>query len=479
MSRTKSTRRAFLKNALGTGAGILAAPYISTSSFAKVSSANEAVAVLAVGVRARGAAVAIGTTYFGRVVACCDVDTACSDSFLAQLSKYQKSKPDVYKDYRKALERNDVDVVTIGTPDHWHTKMVIDAVKAGKDVYVEKPMTLTIDEGKLICRQVMETGRVVQVGTQQRSEYKGMFLKAVALARNGRLGKKLTATVTVPAAYGREVEPFSTSEPPKTLDWDMWLGQASKVPYCRQRCHGSWRNWLEYGCGPLTDWGVHHVDIAQWALGAENTGPLEIEASGTFPLGRQTTLDFLLGKKAPQEMPNCYNVVRDYKARLSFANGNTIIIQGVTGKQGVLIEGENGSIFVNRDELTGSPVEQIEAYKKESSWLLEEVVKLYKGKQPDWDKPVIRIADIMPTTHMENFIQCIRDRSQGSRGAGAQPISDVFTHHRANSSCLLANIAILLDRKLKWDPQVQDFIGDEEASALLSRKQRAPYTLST
>jgi len=478
MSRTKLSRRAFLKNALGTGAGILAGPYISTSSFAKVS-ANEGVGVLAIGVRARGAAVAIGTTYFGRIVACCDVDTTCADSFLDRLSKYQKSKPNVYKDYRKALERNDVDVVTIGTPDHWHTKMVIDAIKAGKDVYVEKPMTLTIDEGKLICKQVMETGRVVQVGTQQRSEYKGMFLKTVALARNGRLGKKLTATVTVPAAYGREVEPFPTTEPPNTLDWDVWLGQAPKVPYCRQRCHGSWRNWLEYGCGPLTDWGVHHVDIAQWAIGAENTGPLEIEANGTFPLGRQTTLDFLLGKKAPQDMPNCYNVVRDYKARLSFANGNTIIIQGVKGKQGVLIDGENGSIFVNRDELTGSPVEQIAADKKESDWLLEEVVKLYKGKQPDWDKPIIRIADIMPTTHMENFIQCIRDRAQGSRGAGAQPISDVFTHHRANSSCLLANIAILLERKLKWDPVAEDFIGDEQASALLSRKQRAPYIIST
>mgnify|MGYP000261205444 CR=1 FL=1 len=146
-------------------------------------------------------------------------------------------------------------------------QMAADACRAGKDVYVEKPMSLTIDEGKIVGKVVKETGRVVQVGTQQRSEYDGTFLKMVALARGGRLGPKLTATVELPSQYGRDFGPFPVAEPPGTLNWDMWLGQVQKVPYCARRCHGSWRNWVETGYGPLADWGVHHVDIAHWGLG--------------------------------------------------------------------------------------------------------------------------------------------------------------------------------------------------------------------
>jgi predicted dehydrogenase len=430
----------------------MVAPYLWTSTQAKAQSANDGFAVLAIGVRGRGGGDGLSAGRYGRIVACGDVDTASSDKFLGQLEKQQQTKPQLYKDYRKALEQKDVDLVTIGTPDHWHTAILIAAMKAGKDVYCEKPMTLTIDEGKQICKVAKETGRVVQVGTQQRSEYRQMFLKAVAIARSGRLGKTLTATCSIGGAPSGG--PFPTGDPPATLDWDFWLGQTPVVPYCPQRCHGTFRWWFEYSGGKMTDWGAHHVDIAQWALGEEHTGPIEIEGEADLPQGREPTLAMLTGKSAPGELPNGYNTATQFNIRHKFADGNTIIVRHGPDN-GVLIEGEKGRIFVSRGKLTGLPIEEIAASEKDTAWLDQEVVNLYNG--------------VKPTSHMENFINCVKDRST--------PISDVFTHHRSVSSCHLSNLAILLGRKLAWDPAAEDFVGDAEASSMVSRKQRKPYTV--
>ena len=179
-----TTRRTFLKRSIATGAALA-----SGSTFGLAAGANDKPGVLSIGVRGRGGAVAAGAARFGRIVSVCDVDAECSAGFLARLKKgIQDQVPDTCTDYRKALERKDVDIVTIGTPDHWHAKMIIDALEAGKDVYVEKPMTLTIEEGRIVCEAVKKSGRVVQVGTQQRSEYDGIFLKAVAIAHAGWLG---------------------------------------------------------------------------------------------------------------------------------------------------------------------------------------------------------------------------------------------------------------------------------------------------
>jgi len=454
VSHMQSTRRQFLKASAGISAAGIIAPYIPTSSRAKARSANDGLGVLAIGVRGRGGGIGRAAGKYGRVVACCDVDTASIDKFLEELVKQQQSKPDIYKDYRKALERKDVDIVTIGTPDHWHTAILIAAMKAGKDVYCEKPMTLTIDEGKKICKAAEQTGRVVQVGTQQRTEYKQMFLKAVAIARSGRLGQKLTATCAI--GGGPTGGPFPVTEPPQTLDWDFWLGQAPKVPYSEQRCHGKFRYWLEYSGGKMTDWGAHHVDIAQWAIGAENTGPIEIEGQGQFPQGRQMTLAMITRKEAPTDIPNGYNTATKFSVTLDFANGNTIVVRDGPGN-GILLQGEKGRIYVSRRELTGLPIEEIEASEKQTSWLHNQVIELYNGRQP--------------STHMENFIQSVRRRSES--------ISDVFTHHRAVSSCHMCNIALLLNRKLRWDPEAEDFISDPKASAMLSRPQRKPYTIDT
>ncbi len=355
-------------------------------------------------------------------------------------------------------------MVTIGTPDHWHTKIVIDAVKAGKDVYCEKPLTLTIDEGKKICAAVKQTKRVVQVGTQQRSS--GQFLMAVAIARSGRLGKVLKATCSI--GGGPAGGPFPTADPPAHLDCDMWLGQCPVVPYTPQRFRGSFRWWLEYSGGEMTDWGAHHLDIAQWALGYEDSGPVEIEGRGQFPLIPEDfdPVGFFAGKV---KLPNGYNTATQFEVTLTFANKSSMVVN--SSGNGILIEGEKGRIHVNRGRITGKPIEELT--KADRDWLVEEAARLYKGKPIDpfriTTNPTNSGNDTSTPDHMRNFFACVRDRSQ--------PASDVFTHHRTVSSCHLCNIAMLLKRKLVWNPEKEDFIGDAEASALVSRPQRAPYTI--
>ncbi|MFH1922100.1 MAG: hypothetical protein ABIP48_19715, partial [Planctomycetota bacterium] len=245
--------------------------------------------------------------------------------------------------------------------------------------------------------------------------------------------------------------PFPTADPPANLNWDLWLGQAPKVDYCEKRVHYQFRWWFEYSGGQVTDWGVHHTDIALWALGGDETGPAEIEGKGDFPLGTEGVLEMLAGKK-PAVEPNSYNVARGFDCDITLPNGNTIKL--ISGPNELVIEGELGKIRVNRGNLTGKPVEELSDADKQ--WLDEEVVKLYKGKQPG--------------SHMANFFECVKDRSL--------PISDVFTHTNSVNTCHMANIAMLLGRKIRWDQEKYDFIDDPEASALVSRRQREPYTIN-
>ena len=438
---SRLNRRVFLASSSAASAAMFV-PYVSTSAAEKVESANDRLGLGAIGVGGRGSGVANGAAAHATLLACADVDRGRAEKFVGD-----KRKADIYGDYRKVLDRKDIQVVTIGTPDHWHTKIAIEAMQSGKDVYCEKPLTLTIDEGKLICQAVKQTKRVFQVGTQQRSDKR--FLTAVALARSGKLGKTLTATCSIGGAPTSKI--CATSEPPKELDWDMWLGQAPKVPYSKERCHGSFRWWLEYSGGKLTDWGAHHVDIAQWGIGADDTGPIEIEGKGDFPNIPENfdPVAFFAGKL---KLPNGYNTATQFRIELKFANGSTIIVQDKPDN-GIWFEGDKGKIFVNRGKITGKPVEELAG--KESEWLDAAIQKLYKGRKP--------------TSHMENFFNAVRDR-------GAT-VSDVFSHHRELSSCHLCNIAMLLKRKLKWDPVKEDFVGDAQASALVKRPQREPYAI--
>ncbi len=342
--------------------------------------------------------------------------------------------------------------MTIGTPDHWHVKIAIDALKAGKDVYCEKPLTLCIDESRLVCKAVKQTGRVFQVGTQQRSEFDRCFLETVAIARSGQLGSKLTARVTIGKALSGG--PFPTAEPPKELDWDFWLGQAPLVAFCPKRCFHTFRYWFDYSGGQVTDWGAHHTDIALWALGGETTGPSEVEGKGEFPLGRALTADYMLGKKPLGDLPNSYNVARSFDCKMTLPNGNKIELTS-GGSEDIFIAGEKGHLAVNRRGLHGKFVEELKKSPTDKQWLDQAVAKLYRG--------------MTIHGHMANFFNCVKSR--------ALPISDVFTHCVSVNTCHTANIAMLLGRKVTWDQEKYAFLGDDEANQLTRREQRAPYTI--
>ena len=448
MSHATSNRRDFLKKSAGVAAAGAAAPYIWTGSYAKAQDANDRPTMASIGVGGMGSGDGRSASRFADMAACADVDRSHAERFAAD-ARFG-GKCEVYTDYRKVLDRKDIDVVTIGTPDHWHSKIVIDALKAGKDVHCQKPLTLTIDEGKLICKVVKESGKIMHVGTQQRSENGSMFLKAVVLAQSGRLGKRLTATCSIGGGPGGG--PFPIIDPPAELDWDFWLGQTPAVPYSRERCHGSFRWWYEYSGGKMTDWGAHHIDIAQWGLGYADSGPIEVEGTADFPDVYPADFDPVKFFSGEQKLQNGYNTANRFTITATYENGNRMIVQDGPDN-GIWFEGEDGKIFVNRGKLTGKPIEDLtDADKK---WLDEEVVKLYLGMQPG--------------DHMRHFFECLQQRKF--------TISDPFTHHRTMTSCHLCNMAILLKRKLRWDPVKEDFVGDEQASALRSRKQRAPYTI--
>ena len=256
MSRSKVTRRGFLKSTAGAAAGGLLPGLLAGRS---VLGANSRPGVGCIGLGGMGNGDMGAAAQFGAILAVCDVDREHAEK------ASDGGKRTIYEDYRKLLDRKDIDVVTISTPDHWHTRIAIAALKAGKDVYCQKPLTLTIDEGKKLCAVVKKTQRVLQVGTQQRSENAEMFLKAVAICHLGRIGKIQRVTAAIGGGPGGG--PFPKQAPPSNLNWDLWLGQAPKVDYIPERCHANFRWWYEYSGGKMTDWGAHHVDIATWGIG--------------------------------------------------------------------------------------------------------------------------------------------------------------------------------------------------------------------
>ncbi len=438
MNRINPTRRTFLK----TAASGFAAPLI-LSHTALGESKNDRPQVAAIGTgwrpdikrNGRGIEIARHATKFADVVAICDVDRVAAE-YARQV--VTDNRADLTSDYRDVISRDDIDAVLIATPGHWHTKIAIEAMLAGKDVYCEKPLTLTIDEGKQIGRVVKQTGRVFQVGTQQRSENNSLFLKAVALVQQGRIGNVRRVTVSVD--QGEKGGPFAVTTPPPHLNWDRWLGPAPLVPYIKERCHWTFRWWHEYSGGKLTDWGAHHVDIAQWAIGMQHSGPTTVAGTGTFA----------------QELRNgfptrsdTYNTAVDFEMKCQFAGDVEMVIN--SGRNGILFEGDQGRFFVNRGKLVGKPVEDL----VDNPLPDDALTKLYNGKQPG--------------DHMGNFIQCLRTREQ--------PISDVFSHHRTLSTCHLANISLRLGRKLTWDPEKEQIVGDDQANSWLARESRAGYAI--
>jgi len=437
-----TSRRTFITNsAAGIAAGSL--PYFAWSqpAFANTA-ATDRPQIGCIGVGSMGTGDARGHAGFGDIVAVCDVDARHAERARND-EKIGKGKAEMYGDYRKLLERPDIDVVSIVTPDHWHVKIAIEALEAGKHVFCQKPLTLTIEENKLI-RAACEKHPKLQffIGTQQRSD-RGKFLRAVNMVHKGLLGaiRKVTVGINGSPTGG----PFPVAEVPKELDWEMWLGQAPEVDYRQMRCHYQFRWWYEYSGGKFTDWGAHHVDIAQWALGVDRQGKGPVTIDGT---DAKHPVPF---KDGYPERDDSYNTSNDFAILCTFPDGVEMTVTS-RGDNGITFEGEKGKIFVNRGKITGTPIE--ENWDKDQ-YTEEDVVALYKGKPPEG--------------HKNNFYRCIRE--------GGLPLSDVFSHLIAMNTCHLAAIAARLGRRITWDPAAEVITGDDQAQAMTARTPRAGYEI--
>lgn len=361
----------------------------------------------------------------GEIVAISDVDRTRAQN---ARSKYYP-QAEISQDFREVLQRDDVDAVFIATPDHWHAPCAIEALSAGKHVYCEKPMTLTISEGHQLISAVRQARRCFQVGTQQRSFRQ--FQQAAELVRNGRLGQLQRIEISVPVNRGGG--PFVSRPVPPTLDWNRWLGPAPYVDYCDER-FASYRLWFDYSGGSMTDWGAHNLDIAHWAMDLDDSGPIQISGEAELP-----------------QIPNGYNTPTRFEVEMKYANDVVVVVRSSPVDSGILFQGDQGRIFVNRRKLTGKPVEDLA-----SNPLPASAVRLGQSRTSMFTSYNV--------SHILHFFDCLR--------TGQTPISDVFSQHRSASACHLANIALRLGRSIKWDPLRERFDSDPEASAMLWRLAR-------
>jgi predicted dehydrogenase len=440
-----TSRRGFLSGSIG-GAAALTGGFVPTFAWTTTAFANQSdndrPRIGCIGTGSMGTGDAKDHARFGDILAVCDVDDRHAERAKND-DGIGKGKADSYRDYRRVLERNDIDVVSIVTTDHWHVKIAVEALQAGKHVFCQKPLSLTLEENQL-ARAAAEKFPNLQffIGTQQRSQ-RDLFLRAVNMVHKGLLGeiKKVRVGINGSPTGG----PFPVENPPKELDWEMWLGQAPKVDYRTRRCHYEFRWWSEYSGGKFTDWGAHHVDIAQWALkeDAKGKGPTTIDGADAkhpvpFENGYPTVDD-------------CYNTSHDFAVTCRFPSGVEMVVTS-RDDNGILFEGTKGRIFVNREKITGKPIE--EQWDKDQ-FTDADVQALYKGKPFEG--------------HKENFYRCIRE--------GGLPVSDVFSHVMAMNTCHLTAIAARLGRTITWDPAAEKIVGDDQAAAFAARTPRAGYEI--
>ena len=388
-----------------------------------------------------------------RMIAVCDLDKnrlvdgkKLVESYYAKKTgnaNYVDAK--MYDDYREMLLNKDIDAVIISTPDHWHSQPAIEAALAGKDVYLQKPTSLTIAEGRMLSDIIQKKGTVLQVGTQQRSS--PQFRIAAELVRNGRIGKLHTVKVGLP---GDPSGPAAPAMPvPAGFNYDMWLGSTAEVPYTEigvhpQKGYGrpGWLRLEQYGAGMITGWGQHHFDSAAWGMDTELTGPISVQAVAEFPKS------------------GLWNVHGDFMVKAEYANGITMYTSGGF-PNGIRYEGTEGWIWVSRGDYVASASDPVS--KEKSSKALD-------ASDPKILTSVIGENEIHLYKSDEqhgNWLECIKTRKA--------PISPVEIGHRACSVCLISHIAMKLPRKLQWDPKTERFVNDKEANAMLSRPQRKPY----
>jgi predicted dehydrogenase len=461
MARKKMDRRRFLETA---GKGVVASsvvagfPAIVPSSVFGAASPGNRINVGAIGTGriSRGHDLpGIWQHDIARVMAACDLDGKRLEDAKTLINGYYAKKTGKaydgvtgYTNYHELLANKDVDAVVISTPDHWHCLIAIDAVEAGKDVYLQKPASLTIAEGRALSDAVKRSGRIFQIGSQQRSTVQ--FRYAAELVRNGRIGQIKTVEVGLPGDPSGEVEPEMPV--PKNLNYDMWLGSTPVVYYTEKRVHPQvgydrpgWLRCEQFGAGMITGWGAHHIDSAHWGMDTELTGPVEIWGTAEFPKS------------------GLWDVHGPFKTEALYANGVHMIVSG-DFPNGIKFIGTNGWIFVSRgnEKVTGS----------------DPVAKLQDTTALAASDPKIITSVIGPTEihlpeskeHHLNWLESVKSRKE--------PIAPVEIAHRSCSACLLHHIAMKTKRKLYWDPAKERLKNDDEANAMLSRPQRAPYTIA-
>jgi len=450
---TLTSRRQFLQKV----AGVALTPYFLSSVQPVVAqSANDRLQIGCIGFGGMGRANAVHFSNLGDVVALCDVDSARMD-VAANDSRIGRLEPERVKDYRKMLDRNDIDIISISTPDHWHVKMAVEALQSGKHVFCEKPLTLTVEEGQLIRNACKKYDKLAfQVGTQQRSENGRHFLNARILIRKGLLGK--VQRIICHVGGSPPSGPIPVAPIPETVDWEMWLGQAPMAEFLaspelrdngiprHSRMHSAFRHWYEYAGGTLADWGAHHVDCAMWAIGQDGPGQGPVRFN---PLVARHPVPFRNGYPT---VNNQFNTATRFDIECTFENGTVMHIVSA-GDNGILFEGTEGRIHVSRGRINGAPMERIGDRMDE--WITEEdYTAEFNGKRREG--------------HRQNFIRCVRE--------GGLPISDAFSHVQTMNACHLAAIAARLNREVLYNPKTEA-TGDPESVAFLARERRTGYNI--
>ena len=432
------------RNALKLGSSLLAPLFLPARGFSW-GSPNEALRIGCIGVGRMGRGDMFSILDRGldpklnaRIIAVCDPDAKRAAHAKADVEKRYADKLagaaaptiDMHGDYRELLAREDIDAVTISTPDFWHAGHGVAAANAGKDIYIQKPITLSIVEGQKLVKAVRKSKVILQTGSQQRSDAR--FRQACELVRNGRIGKLQRVIVWLPPDHG-EAQATDT-KCPEHFNHDFWMGPTAERPYAELGVHpveGYGRpGWLQregYTRGMITGWGSHMNDIAQWGHGTDRSGVTEILAKAEFPAR------------------GLFDVHTNFRAQGRWADG-VELVQETNSQAGVRFIGSEGQIFVKRGGIEADPAEIL----KEK--IGDDETKLY-----------------ISNDHYRNFLECVRSREE--------PITPVEVGHRSNSLCVITHIAMKLQRKLKWDPVTETFPGDDEANALLDFDRRAPWNL--
>jgi len=385
-----------------------------------------------------------------KIIAVCDVDSKRLEDGKKYVNDFYTKKTGkayegvaMYSTHEELLLNKDIDAVLISTPDHSHAYLGIHAVEAGKDVYLQKPASLTIAEGRALSNAVHRTGRILQIGSQQRSS--SQFRYAAELVRNGRIGALKEVMIGLPSDPGGDIEPEMPI--PKTLNYDAWLGSTPYVYYTEKRVHPQvgydrpgWLRCEQFGAGMITGWGTHHVDSAHWGMDTEYTGPIEVWAKAEFPKS------------------GLWNVHGSFTSHGTYANGVKMTISTEL-PNGIKYIGTEGWIFVTRGAYKASPNEPTVPNQKALSASDPRIIESVIGPN--------EINLYRSNEHHGNWLECIQTRKQ--------PITPVEVGHRACSTCLIHHIAMKLPRKLQWDPMNEKFINDDEANSLLNRQHRYPY----